>query len=116
MSFSLSVKQFVDDTKKEMERVTAETADELLATVTDRTPIDEGNAKASWHMDQYDNRYRIYNTASYFYVLEFGLFPNPPKQGTGKTVGGYSTQAPQGIVGITVAEFPQIVTRVTRRK
>lgn len=117
MSFSLSIRQFSDGCKKKAEKVTAGVVDELLATVTDRTPIDTGFAKESWRMEVYEEgyRYRIYNTAPYFYVLEYGLFPNPPINGTGKTIGGYSTQAPKGIVGVTVVEFPQIVTRVTRR-
>jgi hypothetical protein len=59
-------------------------------------------------------------------ILEYGLFPNPPKKGSyvpkGKTKhgktgpgyykfseGGFSKQAPQGMVGITVAGFPGIV-------
>lgn len=35
-------------------------------------------------------------------VLDQGLFPNPPKAGTGKTTGGYSTQAPKGMATPTI--------------
>lgn len=38
------------------------------------------------------------NNLPYARVVEFGLYPNPPKKGTGKTVGGFSTLAPQGMV------------------
>lgn len=37
-------------------------------------------------------------------VLEYGLYPNPPKKGTGKTINGYSTQAVGGMVGLTIAK------------
>jgi len=45
-------------------------------------------------------------------MLEYGLYPNPPKHPTGKTVGGYSTQAPAGMVRISVAEFGGIANEV----
>jgi hypothetical protein len=38
------------------------------------------------------------NNLPYARVVEFGLYPNPPKKGKGKTVGGFSTLAPQGMV------------------
>lgn len=37
-------------------------------------------------------------------VHEYGLYPNPPKKGTGKTINGYSTQAVGGMVGLTIAK------------
>lgn len=49
------------------------------------------------------------NGLPYIRVLEYGLYPNPPKKGTGKTIGGYSTQAPAGMVRVTAAEFDGIV-------
>lgn len=49
------------------------------------------------------------NALPYIRVLEYGLYPNPPKKGTGKTVGGYSTQAPSGMVRVSAVEFEQIV-------
>jgi hypothetical protein len=38
-------------------------------------------------------------------VIEYGQYPNPPKGGAGKTSGGYSTQAPAGMVRVTVMEY-----------
>ena len=37
------------------------------------------------------------NNLPYAEVIEFGLYPNPPKNGTGKTVNGYSTKSPAGM-------------------
>jgi hypothetical protein len=41
--------------------------------------------------------------------LEYGGYPNPPKSGSGKTAGGYSIQAPAGMVRVSAAEFGEIV-------
>ncbi|MFV1943916.1 HK97 gp10 family phage protein [Pseudomonas luteola] len=51
----------------------------------------------------------IANNLPYSIALEYGLYPNPPKKGTGKTVNGFSTQAKQGMVRITVERFQSIV-------
>lgn len=47
----------------------------------------------------------IINNSHYGVKLEYGGFPIAPKNGTGKTAGGFSIQAPQGMVRITVAEL-----------
>lgn len=45
----------------------------------------------------------------YMRTLEFGGYPNPPAMGTGRTVGGFSTQAPNGMVRQSIEEVkPQI--------
>lgn len=51
------------------------------------------------------------NSLPYARVLEYGLYPNPPKNPTGKTVGGYSKQTPQGMVRITALEFNDYVQK-----
>jgi hypothetical protein len=42
----------------------------------------------------------LYNNLPYARVVEFGLYPNPPKNPTGKTVNGFSRQAPAGMLRI----------------
>jgi len=37
-------------------------------------------------------------------VHEYGLYPNPPKKGKGKTINGFSTQAVGGMVGLSIAK------------
>lgn len=75
----------------------------------------------------------IINNLVYIRVLEFGLYPNPPKRGTyvpsGKTrygvtgpgwarrsVGGFSRQAPRGMVRVTVqrirSQMPMIIRAI----
>lgn len=51
------------------------------------------------------------NSLPYARKLEYGEYPNPPKNPTGKTVNGYSTQAPQGIFRIAAAQFNDYVQR-----
>lgn len=57
------------------------------------------------------------NGLPYARVLEYGLYPNPPLRGSWvkgkgwvvKSVGGFSRQAPQGMVRVTALEFGGIV-------
>jgi hypothetical protein len=51
------------------------------------------------------------NSLPYAQALEYGLYPNPPKNPTGKTVGGYSKQAPAGMVRLTAREFDEHVRK-----
>lgn len=44
------------------------------------------------------------NNVPYIGVLELGLYPNPPKSRTGKTINGYSTQAPVGMVRVSLSD------------
>lgn len=52
----------------------------------------------------------MWNNLPYITTLEFGGYPNPPKnpglneKGQPKTVGGYSRQAPTGMVRVSIAE------------
>lgn len=60
--------------------------------------------------------YYLFSNLPYIRVLEYGLYPNPPKVPTGKTVNGYSTQAPQGFFRLTVAGWQQTVQRIAEAK
>jgi hypothetical protein len=51
------------------------------------------------------------NSLPYARTLEYGLYPNPPKNPTGKTQGGYSIQAPQGYIRINALRFNDYVKR-----
>ena len=63
------------------------------------------------------------NSLPYARVLEYGEYPNPPKFGSKKrgedgvaihVQGGYSMQAPNGMVRVTVAEFDQASQEAAR--
>jgi hypothetical protein len=51
----------------------------------------------------------ISSALPYILVLEFGGYPNPPKGGAGKSVGGFSRQAPRGMVRVTFEELTRIL-------
>ena len=53
----------------------------------------------------------ITNALPYARTLEYGLYPNPPKTPTGKTVNGYSKQTPQGMFRISAMRFNDYVQR-----
>lgn len=50
-------------------------------------------------------RFHFFNNLPYARVVEFGLYPNPPKNPTGKTVNGFSKQAPSGMLRINAEGF-----------
>jgi len=49
---------------------------------------------------QIGQTFYLTNSLPYARVVEYGLYPNPPKNPTGKTVNGFSKQAPAGMARI----------------
>lgn len=99
-----------------------------------RTPVDEGTLRASWRpslgspdtsqtgggegmakaaamLKSITGNELIYwtNPLPYAIVIEEGRYPDPPKNPTGKTQGGFSVQAPQGMVAPTLQELKELV-------
>jgi hypothetical protein len=96
--------------------------------VINETPVDTGRLKNNWYASNRAfgvrttkatdpsgknsmNRVRaalkrlkrgqsfyFFNNLVYAPVVEFGRYPNPPKNPTGKTINGFSRQAPQGML------------------
>ena len=116
---------------------------DLFKKVVEKTPVDTGRARGNWMvginhipigsgLDKKNPIGRIVadvlkakagdnialaNTLPYIGKLEYGGFPNPPKKGEGKIEGGYSRQAAQGMVRITVEEYkPTLVEAVAYAK
>ncbi len=56
----------------------------------------------------------ITNALPYAATLEYGGYPNPPKNPTGKTVGGYSVQAPQGMFRIAAIRYNEFVQKAIK--
>lgn len=80
-------------------------ATSLFTKVQSKTPVDSGEARRSWAISKAGHaHYKVVNPTQYIKVLEYGLYPNPPKGGKGKTVNGFSTQAPRGMVRISIEE------------
>lgn len=62
------------------------------------------------------NYFILFNNLPYIRHLEYGLYPNPPKNPTGKTINGYSTQAKQGMFRLALKEFEHCVKIVNTSK
>jgi len=75
------------------------------------TPKDSGNARRKTKRRNNE----IIGDYPYSGVLDDGLFPNPPKAGTGKTTQGYSTQAKQGMAKPTIKELTKQFNAFVRK-
>jgi hypothetical protein len=97
-----------------------------LKQIVEQTPVDTGRARNSWFLSvgqpfglsgQTNSLAQITenmpksvigknlyftNNLPYSVTLEYGGYPNPPKNPTGKTQGGFSLQAPNGWVRSTL--------------
>lgn len=70
---------------------------EIYDRIVDRTPIDTGLCQASWQLVKVDkDTYELYNDTEYVSYLEEG----------------WSQQAPDGMVEVTLAEIPEIMSNI----
>lgn len=79
------------------------------------TPKAKGNARSKTIFKKTPNGFEITGNYDYSGVLDRGLYPNPPKAGTGKTRGGYSKQAPEGMTKPTVKYLKSEVRKFIKR-
>jgi hypothetical protein len=138
-TFSDSIRKMADEQKQNYRDVANATLLDMSRRVILRTPVDEGFARGGWlpstgapqsenrlntdtsgqeaiaaaqaviMNEAFGNVFYLTNNLPYIRTLEYGLYPNPPANGTGKTQGGYSTQAPQGMVRVTLLEVESII-------
>ena len=128
--------------KQDFETVVRASAFKLFSDVVIRSPVDTGRFRANWNVsfnvmdtstseatqkDMYakmsqirtallsmplGGTYWLSNSLPYAIPLEYGQYPDPPVGGEDKTVGGFSKQAPHGIVRISAREFAGNVERI----
>lgn len=138
-AFALDISRWVEKTKRNLNACCREIVLEISTRIVLRTPVDTGRARGNWQLGlnrlptgtlEVRNASRagslvgefsglqvagnvtyFVNNLPYIGVLEYGGYPNPPKGGEGKTVNGYSRQAPQGMVRVSVQEVSDIVRR-----
>lgn len=111
--------------EKAVNKVVAVAATKLFTEIVTKTPIDSGKARRDWQID-YGNGYRspglklkidinsykigtdihIKNDNPYMQKLEYGGYGQGPK-----TTGGFSTQAPQGMVRISLKMFNRFINQ-----
>lgn len=139
VAFTLDIGEWCKKAKKDVDRAARAIIITIFSGVIEKTPVDTGLARGNWQLG-YDRMpagtvsatnaagdatgavtakmnesvlgrtVYLVNNLPYIGVLEYGGYPNPPKDLTGgKTSGGYSKQAPAGMVRVTVSEVSQRV-------
>ena len=125
--FALDIRKFSEKAGKNADLVVRKVCSDIEAGVVKRTPVDTGRLRANWIAsvgNAYEgqvsgtgnpnneqairnapgNVWYLTNNLPYAAVAEFGLYGKPPGSANGpKTKAGYSTQAPAGMVRITIA-------------
>ena len=137
--WTMDLNEYVNDKETKIKEVRKTYAFALYSSIVKKTPVDTGRARGNWNISvghddtiastrtkpQYksvdevpkvegDEPIYISNNLPYITKLEYGGYPNPPKKGNGKTVNGYSKQAPEGMVGVTLANNENIFNSAVR--
>jgi hypothetical protein len=108
---------FKRDIKKLTKFIYGTFAKEVLKDFKKETPRDTGNArnKTKVKVSKGSETIKILTNYPYGNVLDEGLYPNPPKKGTGKTAGGYSTQAKKGMSEPTLENARKRLNKFVRK-
>lgn len=137
--WTMDLNKFCEKNKVAIKEVRKNYAFALYSSIVKKTPVDTGRARANWNVSvgspdlsttedtrktpkskdkmpapNGDESIFISNNLPYITKLEYGGYPNPPKKGNGKTVNGYSKQAPEGMVGVTLANNEAIFNAALR--
>lgn len=88
-----------DDTAQMIDGLMEAVANEAFTRIYNRTPVDTGFAQSRWTMTVSERDFLITNDAPYISYLE----------------NGWSQQAPNGMVALTMNEIPQIIEEQSRR-
>lgn len=132
MAFTVPFDQVALRVQADLEAKARARMHKLFTRIVMRTPVDTGRTQANWNVSQGTPNYTfteatnlsraiaevdkvktmpmgakvfLANGAPHIRLLEYGGYPLVPKHPTGKTSGGFSTQAPAGMVRISVIEF-----------
>ena len=135
----MDLNKYCKDKEVELKDVRKTYAFALYSSIVKKTPVDTGRARGNWNITvghddttastrtkpqfknvdevpkvEGDETIYISNNLPYITKLEYGGYPNPPKGGKGKTINGYSKQAPEGMVGVTLANNKNIFDSAVR--
>lgn len=139
--WSIDMSKYAEKAKSKIEKVRRNYAFALYSSIVKKTPVDTGRARGNWNISvgkddtsvsdkkmksglkykensinaKGDESIFISNNLPYITTLEYGGYPNPPKSKSGKTVGGFSKQAPNGMVGVTLANNENIFNAAVKR-
>ena len=101
MPVILHNEQLLLDIQKDIDNVVKDVGEEALKRVEERTPVRTGYARSRWRLETYssDPSFTLENDAEYVSYLE----------------NGSSSQAPLGMLAITMVEVPDIVDAAVAR-
>ena len=136
MDFNLSMEKFAEKTLDKLEVGFKKVAFGLSEDIIMATPVDSGRARGNWfpEINSFSNQedlkaddkkgskaisktkakvralklgqtFTLTNNLPYIVRLEYGLYPLNSK--SGKTISGFSKQAPQGMVRINLIKWQQ---------
>jgi len=135
MSFTLDIRSFCEKAKKNPETVMRQVSLELFSAIIKESPVDTGHFKLNWQAsgpipatgiiagvdltgakainsattfvtkNSYWQEFTLSNNLPYANVIEYGGYPGDGPN----TTGGFSRQAPQGVVGINVKRFQSLL-------
>lgn len=105
----MSIEQKIQERKKQImllaEAKVRHAAFSLLSKIQAKSPVDTGEFRRAWTISEREPfHFVVSNDKPYAMVLEYGLYPQNPVKGKGKTQGGYSIQAPKGFARISIEE------------
>jgi hypothetical protein len=130
--FAADISKWVEKAKGDTDAVVRRVLIDLSYKVVVKTPVEYGRARGNWQFCEGEapegetgdldstgvnaistmgaqiatikagKVYRIFNNAPYIGLLEWGGYPL--NSTTGKTAGGFSTQAPQGMARLSMME------------
>ena len=137
--WTMDLNKYVKKTKTQISEVRTSYAYALYSSIVRKTPVDTGRARANWNISagrpdtsvtentrttpkpktampnpEGDESIFISNNLPYIETLEYGGYPKNPKGGNGKTINGYSKQAPEGMIGVTLANNENIFNAAVR--
>lgn len=137
-SFAQQMQDVIDNRRAVSRKVFAAVNIQLAEKIITRTPVDTGRARGNWNatIDQPDDKtgsgsessalsgarstaakiqpgqtFYLVNGLPYIRKLEYGGYGDGPK-----TVGGFSKQAPAGMIRVTAEEFRAAVREALRRE
>lgn len=113
--YSLDDRRFLRDIKKAEKFFAKKFPKRVYEQFKRSTPRDTGNARRNTKLKKISEGFEIIGDYDYSVVLDKGQYPNPPKKGTGKTIGGYSSQAPKGMSQPTLKYAEEIADDFLRR-
>lgn len=135
MSFALDVRNFVEKTKRNNETVMRAVSLKLFSAIIKASPVDTGRFRMNWQAtysipasgvvsgvdpsgssaigamstvvlkNPFWFDFVLTNNLPYANVIEYGGYPGDGPN----TAGGFSRQAPQGVVRINVARFQKLI-------